>query len=71
MQKGELQEILFTALASPLGIEVETNNPTSLRAKLYEARREDEALHCLSIHPSPANPSKALFIVKKSEENNA
>jgi len=66
---SEFSEILYEALASPLGIEVETNNPENLRAKLYAARRADPALEPLSIHISPTNPSAALFIIRRPSEN--
>ena len=59
--------ILYEALASPLGLVVETNNPQNLRAKLYAARRADADLECLSIHLSPANPGGELWIVKKEQ----
>lgn len=64
---SEFSEILYTALASPLGIEVETNNPETLRAKLYAARRADPALEPLSIHLSPTSPSTALFIIRRPD----
>lgn len=59
------EEILYEALASPLGLLVETNNPAALRAKLYAVRRADADLECLSIHLAPTNPNGALFIVKQ------
>lgn len=63
------EEILYEALGTEFGLEVETNNPTALRAKLYAARRADADLECLSIHLSPSNPNGALFIVKQGASN--
>lgn len=63
------EEILYEALGSAMGIEVETNNPPALRAKLYAARRADPDLECLSIHLAPSNPHGALFIVKQGNAN--
>jgi hypothetical protein len=69
MKREELIELLYAALGTPLGVEVETNRPDLLRAKLYAARRGDSALDCLSIHESPSNPSGALFIVNRGNSD--
>ena len=66
MTQAELTEILYEALGTPLGVEVETNRPDLLRQRLYAVRRDDPALACLSITPAPLNPNGALFIVKRS-----
>jgi hypothetical protein len=63
------EEILYEALASPFGVEVETNSPENLRAKLYAARRSNSDFECLSITISPYAPTSALFIVKKGQPN--
>lgn len=67
MAKFDATIILYEALASDFGLIVETNNPQNLRAKLYAARRADADLECLSVHLSPANPTGALWIVKKEQ----
>lgn len=64
MSPVELEQLLWEALGSDFGIEVATNNPDSLRAKLYKIRRENADFQCLSLTLSPHNPSGALFIVK-------
>lgn len=63
------EEILYEALVSPFGVEVETNSPDNLRAKLYAVRRSNPDFECLSITLSPYAPSSALFIVKKGQPN--
>lgn len=69
MSPAELSEILYTALGSPLGVEVSTNRPDLLRQRLYKVRAADPALASLSIHISPTNPAGALFIVNRSNHN--
>ncbi len=61
-------ELLYTALASPHGIIVETSSVERLRRKLYAARRElnDEALEALSLVPSPTNECE-LWIVRRPQ----
>lgn len=68
MQKHQLLEILFQAQASEVGLEVATNNPTSLRAKFYALMRQEEGF-ALSISLAPTNPNGALYIVKKDSED--
>jgi hypothetical protein len=63
-----LIEILYRALAAPLGIVVETDDADFLRQKLYAARRalpEVEELGHLSFVPSPTNPQQ-LWIVNRN-----
>lgn len=69
MSPSDLAEILYEALGSPLGVEVETNRPDLLRQRLYKVRADDPALAPLSIHPSPTNPAGALFIINRSNLN--
>lgn len=60
-------ELLYAALASPLGIIVETNNVTRLRNKLYEIKREDSMFEAISLSPSPTNPGAELWILNKGQ----
>lgn len=60
-------ELLYEALASPLGLIIETNDPTALRAKLYQLRKTDPAFECLSFVTSRTNPTTQLWIVRKPE----
>lgn len=65
----QMRELLYQALASDLGIVVETNDVERTRAKLYAARREanDPALEILSFTPSRTSPETQLWIVKRTE----
>lgn len=69
MSKAEWHQIWYSALASPLGVVVETDNPERLKAKLYAYRAEtqDPALHDISIKTSPFNSSQ-LWLVKRTSD---
>lgn len=62
----EFESLLFSALSSPLGIEVSTSDPNALRQKLYAVRKKDSAFLPLSFVIPPSNPSSTLWIVRKS-----
>lgn len=66
----ELQAMLFQALESPLGIEVESNKPEQLRQKLYALRKTDTLFDPLAFVISPTKPETHLWIVKKPEPRN-
>lgn len=59
-------EILYEALHSPIGIVVQTNNPSLAKAHLYKTRSEsgDPALDCLQFRTSPFEPNSDIWIVK-------
>lgn len=59
--------LLIKALASPLGIVVQTNNSDSLRQKLYAIKRKDPAYAGLSFLLPANNPEQTLFIIKTNE----
>lgn len=61
-------EYLYAALNSPYGIIVEFDDPGRARYQLYEKRRKDPELECISITPSPTN-EKQLWIVKRHAES--
>lgn len=62
-----MTEILYQAVASPIGVIVATNDVTRLRAKLYTLRRADPLFANIALVPSPTNPSSELWVVKKGE----
>ena len=63
----ELESLLFSALSSPLGTEVQTSDPSLLRQKLYAVRRKDmESFESLSFVIPPVNSVSTLWIVRKS-----
>jgi len=61
-------EHLYSALRSPYGIKVKTNNVERLRQRLYTLKKEDPQFSVLSLVPSPLDP-EILWIVKRSEHN--
>lgn len=67
----DLAQLLYKALLSPVGIEIDTNGKFNLvRARLYTIKREDPALAGLSILQSPKNPDY-LWIVHREIPDNA
>ena len=67
-----LLEYLYAALRSPHGVCLQTDDVERLRAKLYACRKAalDPELDCLSILPSPTDPSQ-LWIIKKGTPDGA
>lgn len=63
----ELESLLFSALSSPLGIEVTTSDPSALRQKLYTLRKKDSIFLPLSFVIPPTAPSSTLWIVRKPD----
>lgn len=59
-------ELLYQALASPIGIVVRTSNFSLCQQRFYRARREagDPALDCLQLRRSPFAPEGEIWIVK-------
>lgn len=64
-----LIELLYTALQSPLGIIVETNDPEICKAKLYALRKQDPDFACLSFLVSPTDPANSFWIIKKENSD--
>lgn len=62
-------EYWYKALASPVGIVIETDDAQGTLAALYRARSaaKDLALGAISIHPSPTN-SRHLWLVKNGRD---
>ena len=60
-----LEELLYQALATPLGIIVEVDDPERARQQFYRARARDEAFSELAVVPSPTNPQQ-LWLVKNN-----
>jgi hypothetical protein len=59
----QLLGLLGEALASPLGIAVETSDPEKLRQRLYPVRKSEPEFACLAFERSPLS-STELWIVK-------
>lgn len=58
-------ELLYEALHSDIGIEVEMiGNPQVLMARLYSAKRKEPELENIQISRSPDQPDKFLWILK-------
>lgn len=66
----DLENLMFSALNSPLGVEVESNKPEQLRQKLYAIRKKQPAFEELAFLISPTKPETHLWIVKKPESSN-
>lgn len=68
-KRAEYIDFWYSALATDLGVVLWTDNPETLKQRLYAARREsmDETLNCLSIVTSPTNPEQ-LWIVKNASK---
>jgi hypothetical protein len=64
-------ELLYRALSSPFGVDVETDNLTLLRSQLYAARKaaNDPALEALAFCQSPLNPANLWIIKRPSDED--
>lgn len=61
----EYTVLLYKALGSKVGIEVETYGKSqTMRAKFYAARRADPQLQCLSILQAPGNIEN-IWIIRK------
>lgn len=62
-------DLWYSALASPSGVIIETNDPERAKAKLYSLRAlaSDPDLEALSIVQSPTAPSTDLWIVKRKK----
>lgn len=71
LSRRELTALLLQALSASIGVKVFTNNPNLLRQKLYALRREDSTYNVLSFIISPTDPESHLFIIRKTEPENA
>lgn len=63
----QYKTLLYDALASDYGTEVETEGAERLRQKLYAIRKSDPSFFCLSFVISPLN-GVDLWILKRPEE---
>lgn len=61
---SDLAELLYAAIAAPIGVVVETSDPEFLRQKLYPLRKESPDFEILAFVISPIN-HKDLWILKK------
>jgi hypothetical protein len=63
-------ELWYQALAEPIGLVIETNNPDRYKARLYRAREEsgDPALKALSIVQSPTTPNQIWIIKNRNDK---
>lgn len=66
MTKAELIEFWYSAVGAEVGICIESTDVPSLKAKLYQVRRDedDPSLESLALVDSPTTPNQ-LWIVKK------
>lgn len=64
----EALEVLYRAMASPLGIVVAVSDFQLCSQRLYAARRKalDTSLECLQIKRSPYSPESEIWVVKTS-----
>lgn len=64
--KQQFLQFWYDALASEVGIVIETNSRERCKQQLYAARKEsgDPALEALSVETSPNNPDQ-LWITKR------
>jgi hypothetical protein len=58
-------ELLYDALATPLGLIVKTDNPGKLRDHLDRLRKKDAEFADLSFCVSPLNPKTEIWIIKR------
>ena len=70
-REAEALELWYLAQASPLGIEIATDNPRRAEAILYRVRQksEDAALLALSLCRSPTTPATHLWIIRTIPRN--
>ncbi len=64
-ERESLLELLYRALNSPLGIVISTDDPVRTKQQLYQERKKDPALECLSFLTSAFNPGGEIIILKK------
>lgn len=63
-----MEEILYSAVNSEVGIEVLCENPVNLRSKLYAAMRQareegNQDFSEITLHLSPVSPQSALWVL--------
>lgn len=63
-----LISLLYSAMESPCGVIIATEEPERLRQKLYKLKRENPAFAALAFQLSPTNPTSELWIVKRDED---
>jgi len=73
MTDTELEQILYSALAQPVGLEISTNSPADLKRRLYQVRAKAkkqgvDVFDSLSFRTSPTNAEGSLWIMKKKPE---
>ena len=71
-EPGQELELLYKALSTPMGLEVEVSDFKLAQARLYQARREsnDPDLNDLSVRRPPDGRDGVLWIVKQKIEQN-
>ncbi len=62
-------ELLYRALAAPIGIAIATNNAQRARVELCQARKatQDQSLMRLDITLSPEHPDREVWMIKRPE----
>jgi hypothetical protein len=66
--KAKVRDILYAAMAEPIGLLVMTNEPTRLKALFYSVRREcqDQELDILQLRTSPFPEGQFVICKGKS-----
>jgi hypothetical protein len=61
-------EFLYQALECKIGLVLESNDPVTLRSRLYKARKDsgDPRLQDLVISTSRADPATELWIIRRA-----
>lgn len=53
MPRQDLKELLYVALAEPIGLLLATPDPARLKAQLYQSKKGDPELERIQIRTSP------------------
>ncbi len=63
--------VLQTAVASPLGIEIKTNDVTKARSEIYRVRKSfgEPAMQDIQVRVCPSDPGSRLWLLRKGEVN--
>lgn len=71
MKDLELEQAMWRATHTQLGVEVHTDNVDALRRKFYALRKQEPGFACLSTALPPNAPPGVVWIIKQPETPNA